>query len=56
MGEGFFNSNNSTTSPAMDETNGNESPNKRARTGSLSDHGMQTTKEYILITRNGYYK
>jgi hypothetical protein len=31
MGEGFY--------TAMEETNGNESPNKRARTGSISDHG-----------------
>jgi hypothetical protein len=32
MGEGLYMS--------KEETNGNESPNKRARTGSLSDHGM----------------
>src|SRR5271170_2084931 len=31
MGEGFYIS--------VDESNGNESPKKRARTGSLSDHG-----------------
>ena len=35
MGEGYYNN-----SPAtIDEMNGNESPKKRARTGSLSDQG-----------------
>src|SRR5271169_4637378 len=34
MGEGFYIS--------VDESNGNESPKKRARTGSLSDHGIPT--------------
>ena len=36
MGEGYYNS----TTTSIDETNGNESPKKRARTGSLSDHGI----------------
>ena len=56
MGEGFYNNTNSTISAAMDESNGNESPKKRARTGSLSDHGTRTTKAHILMNRNGYYK
>jgi hypothetical protein len=36
MGEGYYNS----AITSIDETNGNESPKKRARTGSLSDHGI----------------
>ena len=35
MGEGFYIS--------IDESNGGESPKKRARTGSLSDHGTYIT-------------
>ena len=59
MGEGLYNNNttkNSTTgsaasatAAAMDEMNGNESPNKRARTGSLSDHGTTIPGTQILI-------
>jgi hypothetical protein len=40
MGEGFYIS--------VDESNGNESPKKRARTGSLSDHGPPSSTPRTL--------
>jgi hypothetical protein len=44
MGEGYYMS--------KEDTNGNESPNKRARTGSLSDHGMflNVSVEFGMLT------